>query len=166
MTILNRKLWAGLLVLLAVALVSSAAAVGGIEWALASLGAMVLIGMIGISIYVLIKVLRYSNKSLKGGRLEYNSTSAVFCDGDDFKCVTCNEPVEGAPISKEDKRLIMQHIDELFTKDLEQSQERPAEGAPISKEDKRLIMQHIDELLIKEPEQSQEKPAEGSQYPT
>jgi len=130
MTILNKKLLMGLLILAAIALVSSAAIAGGIEWALASLGAMALIGMIGIGIYVPTKVLRYSSRLFT--------------------------PVEAAPISEKDKRLIMRHIDELFTKDLKQSQENPAEEAPISREDKRLIMAHIDQLFETDWEQSQQ----------
>ena len=83
-----------------VGLLSSGTTIGGrlVEWALASLGAMVLAGIIGISICALTKVLRYS-KSVKGMH---------------FKAV---------PISKEEKRLIMEHIDELFKTDREQSQE-------------------------------------------
>ena len=155
MTILDRKLWAGLLILAAIAIVSSAAVFGGIEWALAALGAMTLIGMIGISIYVLTRVLRYS-KSLKGGRLDYGSTPAGFCGGHDSKRLTYNNPPKAAPISEEDKRLIMEHINELFEIAQEQSEEKPARAKPISKEDKRLIMAHIDKLFKTDWEQSQQ----------
>lgn len=155
MTILNKKLWLGLLILTAVALFTSAAVVGGVEWALASLGAMVLIGIAGISIYVLTKVLRYSSKSLKGGRLEYGSTSAGFCDGYDSKRLTYNKPAEAELISKQDKTLIMEHIDELFAIGREQSGEKLLKAGSISKEDKRLIMVHIDKLFKTDWEQSQ-----------
>ena len=155
MAILNKKLWLGLLILTAVALFTSAAVVGGVEWALASLGAMVLAGMIGISICALTKVLRYS-KSVKGGRLEYGNTSAGFCDGYDSKRLTYNKPAKAAPISKEDKRLIIEHIDELFEIGQEQSGEKLLKAGPISKEDKRLIMVHIDKLFKTDLEQSQE----------
>lgn len=149
MVILSKKLWVSLLILAAIALVSGAAVAGGIEWALASLGALVLIGMIGIGIYVWRKVLRYSSRSFPDGCLEYGNMSATFFGGD-------NKPAKVTPISQKDKRLIMKHIDELFTKDLQQGQERPAEGASISREDKRLIMAHIDELFKTGWEQNQE----------
>lgn len=150
MTILSKKLWVGLLTLAAIALVSGATVVGGIEWALASLGALVLIGMIGIGVYVLTKVLRYSSRSFPDGYLEYGNMSTTSSGGD-------NKPVKVTPISQKDKKLIMKHIDELFTKDLQQGQERPAKGAPISREDKRLIMAHIDQLFETGWEQSQSK---------
>lgn len=154
MTILNKKLRLGLLIFTAVALFISAAVVGGVEWALASLGAMALVGIIGISIYVLTKVRRYS-KSLKGGCLEFNSTSATSCDSEDFKYVTYNKPAEAKPITKKDKRLIVNRIDEFFDISQEQSEEKPAEAEPISKEDKRLIMAHIDKFFKTNWEQNQ-----------
>ena len=156
MTILNRKLWAGLLILAAVALVASAAVAGGIEWALASLGMIALISMTCIGICIAVNVSRYSSQSLKGGRLEYGSTSAASCDSEDFKCVTYNKPAKAAPISKKDKSLIMAHIDKLFEIAQEQSEEKPAEAKPISKKDKRLIMAHIDKLFETDWEQSQQ----------
>ncbi len=155
MTILNKKLWLGLLILAAIALLTSAAVFGGIEWALASLGALVLIGMISISIYVLTKVLRYS-KSVKGGRLQYENTSAISFGGDDLKHVTYSKSAEAKLISEKDKRLIMEHIDELFEIAQEQSGEKILKEGPISKEDKRLIMAHIDKLFKTDWEQSQQ----------
>lgn len=149
MAIPSKKLWVGLLILAVIALVSSAAVAGGIEWALASLGALALIGMIGIGTCVLTRALRYSSRSFPDGYLEYGNMSATFFGGD-------NKPAKVTPISQKDKRLIMKHIDELFTKDLQQSQERPAKGALISKEDKKLIMAHIDQFFETGWEQSQE----------
>jgi len=148
MAIPSKKLWVGLLILAVIALVSGAAVAGGIEWALASLGALALIGMIGIGTYVLIRV-RYSSRSFPDGCLEYGNMSATFFGGD-------NKPVKVTPISQKDKRLIMKHIDELFTKDLQESQEKPAKGALISREDKRLIMANIDQFFETDWEQSQE----------
>jgi len=162
MKIINRKLWTGLLVLSAVTSVTSAAIVGGIEWALASLGVMGLIGMTCIGICIAINVSRYSGKSLEVERLKHDSAPAANGDGNTFKVADHNSSVEAAIISEEDKRLIIKHIDELFMKDPEQNQEVPAEAAPVSKEDKRLIMTHIDELYTEELEESQETPVELS----
>ncbi|MFC1957755.1 hypothetical protein ACFLX0_02955 [Chloroflexota bacterium] len=154
----DRILWTGLLIPIAMTV---AGVVGGIEWAFASLGAIVLIGMIGIGIYVLAKALQHSAASLKAVYLECNSTSDVSFGGDDLKHVTYSKSANTRPISKKDKRLIMEHIDELFEMGREQSQGKPAEAKPISEEDKRLIMEHIDELFEMGREQSQGKPAEA-----
>lgn len=124
MTKLNRKLWMGLLIPITMTV---AGVVGGIEWVFASLGAMVLIGMAGISIYVLTKVR-----------------------------VTYSQSAEAGPISKKDERLIMEHIGELFEMGSEQSREKLAVASPISKKDKRLIMEHISELFETGWEQTQE----------
>ncbi len=124
MTRLNRKLWMGLLIPITMTV---AGVVGGIEWVFASLGAMVLIGMAGIGIYVLVKA-QVTYSKLAGVRL----------------------------ISKKDKRLIMEHIGELFEMGGEQSLEKLAEARLISKKDKRLIMEHVGELFETGWEQSRE----------
>ena len=144
MKILNGKLWTGLLIPI---VMTVAGVVGGLEWAFASLGAMVLIGMAGIGIYVLAKALRRSYTSLKGRGPECDSTAVAFFNGDDSKHVTYSKPAVAVPISKQDKRLIMEHIDEIFKIAQEQSLEKSAEVRPISKQDKRLIMTHIDKLF-------------------
>jgi hypothetical protein len=156
MTILNRKLWVGLFILGVVALISSAAVFGGIEWALASLGMITLTGIAGTGIYIAIKVMRYSrHRSIYDGRLEYSSISAVN-EGGGSEYIAGYASAEVSPIGKEDKRLIMKHIDELFEITREQSKEKPVEAAPISEEDKRLIMAHIDKLFKTDWEQSQQ----------
>ena len=160
MTILNRKRWVGLLILAAVALVVATGAVDGIKWAFASLGMIVLIGMTGICIYTLAKVLRHSDTSPKVDRLECDNTSAASFDGDDLKHVTYNKPIEAGRIGKQDKGIIMAHVDELFKITREQGQENPAEAGPISKQDKKIIMEHVDELFKITQEQGQENPAE------
>ena len=160
MTMLNGKLWVGSLIFVAAALVFSAVA-GGIEWALASLGAMVLIGMTGAGIYTLAKVLRHSDTSVKGGRPEGGGASTASFDGIDSKHVTDSKPAEVRPISEEDKRLIMEHVDELFVIGGRQSVAEPAEARPISEEDKRLIMEHVDELFAVGGRQSAAEPAEA-----
>ena len=156
MTILNRSLWMGLLIPIAMTV---AGVVGGIEWVFASLGAMVLIGMAGIGIYILARALRHSDTSLKGVCTECDSTSAVSFDGDDLKQVTHSKPAEAIPISKQDKRLIMEHVDEFFANSREQSQEKPAEALSISEQDKRLLMEYVNDLFVKGLRQSEEKPS-------
>ncbi len=149
MTILNRKQWLGLPILAAVALVFGAAAVGGIEWAFASLGVMVLMGMIGIVIYVLAKALRCSDTAVKVRCPTCGAPSATSFNGDDLKYVTYSKLAVAVPISEQDKRLIMKHVDEFFAKGLGQSREKPAIAIPISERDKRLIMEHVDEFFAK-----------------
>ncbi len=146
MTKLNRKLWTGLLIPI---VMTVAGIVGGIEWVFASLGAMVLIGMAAIGIYVLIKVLQRSDTSLKGGCPECSSTSTAAFNGKDLKYATYSKLAEARPISKKDKRLIMEHIDELFEIGRGESREKSAEARTISKEDKRLLMAHVDEFFAK-----------------
>ena len=155
MTILDRKLWAGLLILAAVSLISSAAVFGGIEWALASLGAMALIGMIVTGICIAIRISKYSYKPVFEEFINYESMSYAW-DDNDLAYVTAETTEVAAPISKKDKRLMMKHIDELFEIAQEQSEEKPAEAEPISNEDKRLIMVHIDKLFETDWEQSQQ----------
>ena len=155
----DRRLRVGLTITATVTFVLVAAVMGGIEWAFASLGMIVLIGMIGISIYTLAKIVWRSDKSLKGECPEHGSTSASAFDGDCLKNVTYSEPPEALPISKEDKRLIMKYVDEFFAKGLEQSREKPAEALPISEEDKRLIMKHVDDFFAKKLGQSEGKPS-------
>ena len=157
MRILNKKLWTGLLILSAVTFVTSAAIVGGIEWALASLGVIGLIGMTCIGICIAINVSRYSGKLRENERLKHDGAPAANSDGNTFKVADHNSSVKAAIISEEDKSLIIKHIDELFIKDPEQNWEIPAEAAPISKEDKKLIMAHIDELFKTGWEQSGSK---------
>ena len=159
MTILNRKRWVGLLILAAVALVVATGVVDGVKWAFASLGMIVLIGMTGICIYTLAKVLRHSDTSPKVDRLECDNTSAASFDGDDLKHVTYNKPIEAGPISKQDKKIVMEHVDELFKITREQGQENPAEAGRISKQDKKIIMAHVDELFAKGLGQSEVQPS-------
>jgi len=146
MTLLNRKQWVTLLILGAVALIVATGAVGGIKWAFASLGMIVLIGIPGICIYTLAKVLRHSDTS---NRLECGNTSAASFDGDDLKHATDNKPIEAKPISKQDKKEIMAHVDELFQIADEQGTENSVEAKPISKQDKKEIMEHVGELFAK-----------------
>ena len=157
MKIINRKLWTGLLVLSAVTSVTSAAIVGGIEWALASLGVMGLIGMTCIGICIAINVSRYSGKLRENERLKHDNAPAANSDGNTFKGADHNSSVEAAIISEEDKRLIMKHIEEFFTEGLEEGQETPVELSPVSEKDKKLIMAHIDELFKTGWEQSESK---------
>lgn len=146
MTILNGKLWVGLSLLVA-ALISGAAAAGGVELALASLGAMVLIGIIGISIYALVKLLRHSGKLVNGGYPACAGASVASFNGNDLKHFTDGKPNEAGLITEEDKRLIMEHIGELFAIGSEQNVKESVEAGLITEEDKRLIMKHVEELF-------------------
>ncbi|MFC1864707.1 hypothetical protein ACFLYG_02640 [Chloroflexota bacterium] len=156
MTKLNRKLWTGLLIPITMTV---AGVVGGIEWAFASLGAMVLIGMAGIGIYVLAKTLQRSDTLLKSVCPDCDSTSAVSFGGDDLKQVTYSKSAGVKLISKKDKRLIMEHVGELFEIGRDENGEKPAAVVPINKEDKRLIMEHIGELFEIGRDENGEKPA-------
>ncbi|MFC1943625.1 hypothetical protein ACFLWO_03495 [Chloroflexota bacterium] len=146
MKILNGKLWVGLLII--VVMVTSGI-VGDIGWAFASLGGMGLIGMAGIGAYVLAKALQRSDISLKGVCPECGNTSAASFGGDDSKQVTYSKSAGARPISEKDKRLIMEHVNELFAIDQQQSLEESAKAGPISQEDKRLIMAHVGEFFTK-----------------
>ncbi|MFC2072213.1 hypothetical protein ACFLUU_05830 [Chloroflexota bacterium] len=143
MKILNGKLWVGFLIPVAMTV---AGVVGGLEWAFASLGAMVLIGTAGISIYILVKALQRLDICFMGGCPKCDSMSAVSFDSDGLK--------EAELITKEDGIIIMEHVNELFAIGQQRSQEKPAEARPISKADKRLLMAHVDEFFAKGLEQS------------
>lgn len=146
MTLLNNKLWAGLTILGAAALVSSAAVYGGIEWALASLGLIALIGMIVTGICIAVRISKYSSKSVFEEFINYESMSYAWNDYDSAD-VTAEITEVAAPISKKDKRLIMEHVDELFGIEKNEECQQSLDAAPISKQDKRLIIAHIDSFF-------------------
>ena len=87
MTILTNKLRVGLPILAAVAFVTWAAVAHGIVGGFASLGALLLIGMAGLVIYVLATMLRRSNMSFKGRYSRRSNTSPISPDGIDSKHV-------------------------------------------------------------------------------
>ena len=133
MKALNRGRLVILLILAAVALVTSAAVLGGIEWALASLGALVFIGIGGIGIHTLFKVIQYSRLSFNVRWLENGYPP--------------NQIANVGPVSKKDKRIIMRHVDELFSAGFEQGEERLIRTRPVDKKDKKIIMRNIDGLF-------------------
>ncbi len=157
MIILTRKLQIGLPVLSAVAFVTWAAVAYGIVGGFASLGALLLIGVTGLAVYVSAKMLRRLYRSPKGEHPKCGSTSALSLDNNGLKHGTCGKPAEAGLITEADKKLIMAHIDELFTKDKERSDKRSARERPITRADKKLIIAHIDELFVKDGEQTEEK---------
>ena len=157
MIIPTNRLRVGLPILAAVAFVTWAAVAHGIVGGFASLGALLVIGMAGVGIYGLSKILRRSNISSEGRYLRHGITSALSFDNNGLKHSTCGKPTGTGLITEADKKLIMVHINELFMKDKEQSDKRSAEVGPITKADKKLIMAHIDELFVKDGEQTEEK---------
>ncbi|MFC2012489.1 hypothetical protein ACFLVU_05100 [Chloroflexota bacterium] len=146
MKVLNRNHWRGLAALGAVILVSSGAVFGGIEWAIASLGLIGLGGMIGAGIYIAVRVLRYSSRSAFEDYINYEIPS-YYWDDDNLEYATADITEETVPISKNGKRLIAEHIEELFGVERVGGSRQPVEAAPISKRDKKLIMAHVDELF-------------------
>ncbi len=90
----------------AIALVSSAAVFGGIEWALASLGALTIIVIVAALIHIAIKISRYVNKSIYSECLEYARTFGT-SDSNNLEDVSNNTSMKVTAISKKDKRLIM-----------------------------------------------------------
>ena len=51
-------------------------------------------------------------------------------------------------ITEYDKRLIVEHIDELFGIAADDHRVSPAGSSPITESEKRLIMWHVDELFL------------------
>ena len=51
-------------------------------------------------------------------------------------------------LTEYDKRLIVEHIDELFGISGDEHRGMPADRSPITESDKRLIMWHVDELFL------------------
>ena len=155
MKILKRTLWVSLPIVMIVTM-AIAGVVGGIEWVFASLGAAVLIGIAGTGIYMLAKALQHSKILLKGRYSKFGNKSALYLDCSDSPDVTDGKLDKARPINKEDKKLIMAHIDKLFEISWEQGTEEPAEDVSISEQDKRLIMMHVDRLFKTGEEQSRE----------
>ncbi len=139
MKILNRKLWTGSVVLASVALISAAAVAGGFELAMVALGALTLAGMIGAGIYVFMRVKRYS-KALRVASLGSDAGAR--------------------PISNQDKRSIIKHLNELFEIEREQSEKELVGVKPITGKDKRLIVANIDEFFKSAREQDRKASAE------
>ena len=154
MKILNKKLWTGLTALGTVALVTTAAVFGGIEWALASLGMISLVAMIGAGISIAVRVSKYSGKSAFEEYINYEIPSYYWNDENPENAADITEEI--VLIDKKEKKYIVKHIDELFGLERVESSRRQIELAPVSRQDKKSIMAQIDELFTTNREQNLE----------
>lgn len=140
MKIVNKKFRIGFVTLTGITLITIAAILGGIEWAFAALGASVLAGIGALCFYVLFKAYRYSRLPLNDVSLE-----RLYFPG---------KAVKVRPVNIWDKRIILSHINELFTMD----SEKTTGIKPVTKKDKKLIMREIDSIFSTEYEKSEKRP--------
>ena len=118
----NRRLWAGLLVGAAAAVVIESAVVFGVVGATASMGAIVLACFFAAAGYGVAKVVQ--------------------------RCqVLRGKTTKLRPVTEKDKKAIMEHMDDLLRVCRRHDTERTTQVEPVSQEDKKMIMGHIDELL-------------------
>jgi hypothetical protein len=171
MKIVKRKLRFGFITLTGITVITTAAILGGIEWAFAALGAFVIAGTGALCFYVLFKAYRYSRLPLKDVTLEN-----IYFPGKTVKVKPVNiwdkrvilrhindlfttegEEVTGTnPVTKKDKKLIMREIDSIFGAEYEKNAKRAGKPAPITLKDKKMIMSNIEELFTIDTEHSEE----------
>lgn len=171
MKLINRKIRIGSAILTCIALITAAAVLGGIEWAFAVLGALVLTGICGIFSYVLFKIHRYSKLPLKDESLEslYFPGKAVqerpvniwdkmrILRHIDDLFITDSKETDGTiRISSKDKKIIMRNIDGIFSARQAREINRPEKSTPVSLKDKQMIMKNIEELFVIDAEHSEE----------
>jgi hypothetical protein len=171
MKVINRKIRIGFITLTCISLVTTAAVLGGIEWAFAALGAFVLIGMCGVFSHILFKVFRYSRLPLKDESLEsiyFPRKTAqerpvniwdkrrILRHIDEVFTMDGEESTGTSPLTNKDKKIIMRNIDEMFSTGQDQELNRPEKSVPITLEDKKMIMRNIEELFVIDTEHSEE----------
>ncbi len=171
MKIINNKLRIGLVTLTGITLLTIVAIAGGIEWAFAALGASVLAGIGTLCLYIFFKAHRYSRLPLNDVSLE-----RLYFPGKVVKArpvniwdkriilthinelfTMDNERTTGTnPVTKKDKKIIMREIDNIFSTEKEKGSKRSGKPAPITLKEKRMIMSNIEELFTIDTEHSEE----------
>jgi len=156
----NRKLFIGLGIGVTFAVIVESAIAYGFVGATASMGALGLIALTGLIVYVSVKMLLRSIKLRRGKMLLSNSTNAESSDGDYLEYANTHSSHKGKPVSEKDKNLIVEHIDE-FMNELRRGQSKKSAVMtnPITEKDKKTIMEHIDELMVPGFEYGGERPS-------
>jgi len=145
----NRKLYVGLGIGVTFAVIVESAIAWGFVGATASMGALGLIALTGLLVYVSVKMLLRSIKFRKIKKLLSNNPCAEFSDGDYLQYTSTNRVTRGKVISEKDKKLIVEHIDEFMSElRFGQSKKCGVMANPITEKDKKTIMEHIDELMV------------------
>jgi len=121
---INRKIKIALITSTSVLIISGGAVTYGFQGVLAALGLLFLLVSAGLGIVIMRKARLYA-KALK---------HAEYVDN-----------IDANPVSIDDKKWIMKHLDELFK--TEEVIITPA-TAPITKNDREQIMNHLDEFLV------------------
>jgi len=137
---LTRKLWLGMPIFVAIALVSAPALIFNIVRTMASSGWMVLTGINGILINILLRALSESDTSLIVKRSKRGGKFTLSFDSGQLKRVIYHKPSGAELESKEDEKLIIEYIGELLGMAQEESSERSSDAGSISEEDKKTIV--------------------------
>jgi hypothetical protein len=122
---INRKIKIALIVSTAVLIITGGAVTYGFQGVLAALGLLFLLTSAGFGIFMVRKTRLYA-KALKYAEWVHN--------------------MEFTPVSTDDKKWILKHLDEYVT--VEEEILTPTE-AVITKKDKLEIMSHLDEFIMK-----------------
>jgi hypothetical protein len=154
----NRKLFIGIGIGVTFAVIVESAVVYGFVGATASMGALGLIALTGFIVYASVKMQLRSHKRRMIKTLLRKSEHAEF-SGDGYPQFTkANKSSKGKLISEKDKRLIVEHIDDIIHGLSNEHGEKPAtEAKLITDKDKKAIMEHIDEILVSGPEYGEER---------
>jgi hypothetical protein len=121
---INRKIKTALIVSTAVVIITGGAVTYGFQGVLASFGLLFLLASAGTGIYIMRKARLYA-KIVKQAKWINN--------------------IKVTPVSNDDKKWIMKHLDEYLV--IEKEIQAPVE-AVITIKDKKEIMNHIDEFMI------------------
>ena len=154
----NLKLYIGLGIGVTFAVIVESAIAYGFVGATASMGALGLIALTGLIVYASVRMLLRSYKRRRIKILLSNSTYAEFSDADYLQRSGAHRSPKDKPISEKDRKLIVEHIDELMNELCrEQSKKSAVMVNSITENDKKNIMEHIDELLVPGPEYGGER---------
>jgi hypothetical protein len=154
----NRKLIIGIGIGVTFAVIVESAVAYGFVGATASMGALGLIALSGLVVYVSVKMLMRSYERRKIKMLLHKSAYAESSGDGYLQCAGDNRSPKEKPISEKDKKLIVGHIDEIMRElSNRQSDKSVTVAKLITDKDKKTIMEHIDELLVSGPEYGGER---------
>jgi hypothetical protein len=144
----NRKLFVGMGIGVTFSVIVESAIAWGFVGATASMGALGLVALTGLIVYISVRMLVRSYKRRRIKMLLAQSTHAEFSADGYLQYANDKRSPKEKPISEKDKKLIVGHIDEIVRELSNSQSEKPVTVARlITEKDKKAIMEHIDELL-------------------
>ena len=151
----NRKLFIGIGIGVTLAVILESGVIYGFVGATASMGALGLLALTGLIGYASAKILLRVYKRRRIKMLLRKSNYVEFSDDGYLQFDNDYEPYNAKPISEKDKKVIVDHIDEIMHRlSNTESETSDTVKALITAKDKKTIMEHIDEILAVGPEYS------------